>query len=157
MDLRLTQLLNQPRAISFAPSGLEFGLLAAFVFGQDDSSQSLGDVARKLRKDVSDEVRMTDSDAKKLFDSVDQIFAFASDDSGLPKHSPVKRRMVGKADVEKYASGRMAREEYTKHFQVAELTMKKLGFLPREFNLREFLVKSTGQQIAGRQHGQEGR
>ena len=27
--------------------------------------------------------------------------------------------------------------------------MKKLGFLPRDFNLREFLVKSTGQQIAG--------
>jgi len=125
------------------------GLWPALAFGQDDSSQSLGDVARKLRKDVSDEVRMTDADAKKLFDSVDQIFAFASEDSGLPKHSPVKRRMVGKADVEKYASGRMAREEYTKHFQVAELTMKKLGFLPRGFNLREFLVKSTGQQIAG--------
>jgi len=125
------------------------GLGPAFAFGQDDSSQSLGDVARKLRKDVSDEVRMTDADAKKLFDSVDQILAFASEDSGLPKHSPVKRRMVGKTDVETYASGRMAREEYTKHFQIAELTMKKLGFLPREFNLREFLVKSTGQQIAG--------
>jgi hypothetical protein len=126
-----------------------FALLAALAFSQDDSSQSLGDVARKLRKDVSDEVRMTDADAKKLFDSVDQILAFSSEDSGLPKHSPVKRRMVGKADVEKYASGRMAREEYTKHFQVAELTMKKLGFLPREFNLRDFLVKATGQQIAG--------
>ena len=126
-----------------------FTLLGALAFGQDDSSQSLGDVARKLRKDVSDEVRMTDADAKKLFDSVDQIFAFASEDSGLPKHSLVKRRMVGKSEVEKYASGRMAREEYTKHFQVAELTMKKLGFLPREFNLRDFLVKSTGQQIAG--------
>jgi hypothetical protein len=126
-----------------------FALLSCLAFSQDTSSQSLGDVARKLRKEPSDEVRMTDADVKKLFDSVDQIFAFASDDSGLPKHATVKRRMVSKADVEKYASGRMAREEYTKHFQVAELTMKKLGFLPREFNLREFLVKSTGQQIAG--------
>lgn len=126
-----------------------FALLSSLAFSQETSSQSLGDVARKLRKEPSDEVRMTDADVKKLFDSVDQIFAFASDDSGLPKHATVKRRMVSKADVEKYASGRMAREEYTKHFQVAELTMKKLGFLPREFNLREFLVKSTGQQIAG--------
>ena len=126
-----------------------FALLSMLSFSQDNSSQSLGDVARKLRKDTTDEVRMTDADAKKLFDSVDQIFAFASDDSGLPKHAAVKRRMVSKADVEKYATGRMAREEYTKHFQVAELTMKKLGFLPREFNLREFLVKATGQQIAG--------
>lgn len=124
-------------------------LLSVLAFTQDNSPQSLGDVARKLRKEPSDEVRMTDADAKKLFDSVDQIFAFASDDSGLPKHAAVKRRMVSKTDVEKYATGRMAREEYTKHFQVAELTMKKLGFLPREFKLREFLVKSTGQQIAG--------
>lgn len=140
--------------MSFRSPRLYFAicLLAALptsAFGQDDSSPSLGDVARKLRKDTSDEVRMTDADAKRLFDSVDQIFAFASEDSGLPIHAAVKRRMVSKADVEKYASGRMAREEYTKHFQVAELTMKKLGFLPRDFNLREFLVKSTGQQIAG--------
>jgi len=119
------------------------------VFSQDSSSQSLGDVARKLRKDTTEEVRMTDADTKKLFDSVDQIFAFSSEDSGMPKHATVKRRMVSKADVEKYANGRLAKEEYTKHFQVAELTMKKLGFLPREFNLREFLVKATGQQIAG--------
>lgn len=118
-------------------------------FSQDSSSPSLGDVARKLRKDTTEEVRMTDADTKKLFDSVDKIFAFASEDSGMPKHATVKRRMVSKADVEKYASGRMAKEEYTKHFQVAELTMKKLGFLPRDFNLREFLVKATGQQIAG--------
>ena len=124
-------------------------LFSPIAFSQDSSSQSLGDVARKLRKDTTEEVRMTDADTKKLFDSVDQIFAFASEDSGLPKHATVKRRMVSKADVEKYAKGRMAKEEYTKHFQVAELTMKKLGFLPREFNLREFLVKATGQQIAG--------
>lgn len=125
-----------------------FSFLSTGALAQDDSS-SLGDVARKLRKEPSDEVRMTDADTKKLFDLVDPIFAFASDDSGMPKHATVKRRLVSKADVEKYMSGRMAKEEYTKHFQVAELTMKKLGFLPREFNLREFLVKATGQQIAG--------
>jgi len=124
-------------------------LLPALAFSQDDSSQSLADVARKLRKDTTDEVRMTDADTKKLFDSVDRIFAFASEDSGMPKRATVKRRLVSKADVETYARGRMAKEEYAKHFETAELTMKKLGFLPREFNLREFLVKSTGQQIAG--------
>jgi len=124
-------------------------LLPNFVLSQDDSSQSLGDVARKLRKDTTEEVRMTDADSKKLFDSVDRIFAFAADDSGLPKRATVKRQLVGKSDVEKYASGRLAKEEYAKHFETAELTMKKLGFLPRDFKLREFLVKSTGQQIAG--------
>jgi hypothetical protein len=126
------------------------GILPALAFCQDNSSsQSLGDVARKLRKDNTEEVRMTDADTKKLFESVDKIFAFASEDSGLAKHAPVKRRLVSKADVEKYISGALAKEEYTQRFAQEELSMKKLGFLPRDFNLREFLVKSTGQQIAG--------
>src|SRR5579864_4231286 len=111
--------------------------------------QSLADVARKLRKDATSEIRMTDADTKKLFESVDKIFAFAAEDTGMPKRAVVKRRLVGKADVEKFASGRLAKEEFTQRFAVEELSMKKLGFLPREFNLREFLVKSTGQNVAG--------
>src|ERR1039457_1623800 len=124
--------------------------LAISSFGQQaDSGQSLGDVARKLRKDTTNEVKMTDADTKKLFESVDRIFAFAAEDTGMPKHSAVKRRLVSKADVEKYASGALAKEEFTKRFAQEELSMKKLGFLPRDFNLKEFLVKSTGQQVAG--------
>jgi len=125
-------------------------LLSTLAFTQDNSSsQSLGDVARKLRKETSDEVRMTDADTKKLFESVDKIFDFASQDTGMPKHAPVKRQMVSKADVVKFTTGRLAKEEYTQRFAQEELSMKKLGFLPRDFNLREFLVKSTGNQIAG--------
>jgi phosphohistidine swiveling domain-containing protein len=115
---------------------------------QAESGQSLGDVARKLRKDTTDEVKMTDADTKKLFESVDRIFAFAAEDTGMPKHAAVQRRLVSKADVEKYAAGQMAKEEFTKRFAQQELSMKKLGFLPRDFNLKEFLVKSTGQEIA---------
>ncbi len=115
---------------------------------QAESGQSLGDVARKLRKDTTDEVKMTDADTKKLFESVDRIFAFAAEDTGMPKHAAVQRRLVSKADVEKYAAGKMAKEEFTKRFAQQELSMKKLGFLPRDFNLKEFLVKSTGQEVA---------
>jgi hypothetical protein len=115
---------------------------------QAESGQSLGDMARKLRKDTTDEVKMTDADTKKLFESVDRIFAFAAEDTGMPKHAAVKRRLVSKADVEKYAAGQMAKEEFTKRFAQQELSMKKLGFLPRDFNLKEFLLKSTGQEIA---------
>jgi len=61
----------------------------------------------------------------------------------------VKRRLVSKADVEKYVSGRLAKEEFTQRFAHEELSLKKLGLLPRDFNLKEFAVKSTGQEIAG--------
>jgi hypothetical protein len=122
---------------------------ALSAIGQDASSgQSLGDMARKLRKDTTNEVKMTDADTKKLFESVDRIVAFASEDTEMPKHAVVKRRLVSKADVEKYATGQLAKEEFAKSFAEEELTMKKLGFLPRDFNLKEFLVRSTGQQIA---------
>jgi hypothetical protein len=121
----------------------------SFASAQDsDSGQSLGDVARKLRKDTTTEVKMTDADTKRLFEAVDRIFDFAANDTGMPKHAAVKRRLVGKADVEKYASGQLAKEEFAKSFAEEELSMKKLGFLPRDFNLRDFLVKSTGQEIA---------
>src|SRR5580700_8043230 len=123
--------------------------LAVSAFGQQaDSGQSLGDVARKLRKDTTNEVKMTDADTKKLFESVDRIFAFAAEDTGMPKHTAVKRRLVSKADVEQYASAQLAKDEFTRAFAQGEMSMKKLGFLPRDFNLKEFLVKSTGQEIA---------
>ncbi len=118
-------------------------------FGQQaDSGQSLADMARKVRKDTTNEVKMTDADTKKLFESVDRIFAFAAEDTGMPKHAAVKRRLVSKADVEAYAAKNLAKPEFTERFAVQELSMKKLGFLPRDFNLKEFLVKSTGQEIA---------
>jgi hypothetical protein len=113
-----------------------------------DSGQSLGDVARKLRKDTTNEVKMTDADTKKLFESVDKVFAFAAEDTGMPKRATVKRRLVSKADVEKDTTRQLAKEEFAKSFAQEELSMKKLGFLPRDFNLKDFLVKSTGQEIA---------
>ena len=112
-------------------------------------SQSLADMARKMRKDKPAEVKMTDVDAKELFASVDKVFEFASKDTGFPKHNAVKKRIVGQADIEKFTKDRLARADFSQRFARSELTMKKFGLLPRDFNLREFLVKSNGQSIAG--------
>lgn len=119
------------------------------AFGQEsDSGQSLADMARKVRKDTTNEVKMTDVDAKKLFETVDRVFAFAAEDTGMPKRAAVKRRLVSKADVETDTTRQLAKQEFAKSFAQEELSMKKLGFLPRDFNLKEFLVRSTGQEIA---------
>ena len=112
-------------------------------------SQSLADMARKMRKDKPADVKMTDVDAKELFTSVDKVFEFASKDTGFAKHNAVKKRIVGQADIEKFTKDRLARADFSQRFTRSELTMKKFGLLPRDFNLREFLVKSNGQSIAG--------
>lgn len=134
-------------------SGVWFALCVTVALSaaaqESGSTQSLGDIARKLRKDTSDEVKMSEADTNRLFKSVDTILDFAAQDSGLPKRADVKRRMVGKADVESHVQGNLAKEEYAQRFVQEEMSMKKLGFLPRDFNLGDFMVKSTGQEIAG--------
>ena len=113
------------------------------------SGQSLADVARKLRKDKPADVRMTDAEGKELFRSVDKVLEFASQDTGFPKRSAVKKQVVGQADIEKFTKDRLARAEYSKRFARSELTMKKFGLIPRDFDLKEFLVKANGQSVAG--------
>jgi hypothetical protein len=110
---------------------------------------SLADMARKMRKDKPAEVRMTEADTKELFRSVDKVFEFASEDTGFAKHGAIKKALVGQADIEKFTKTRLAREEYSQRFARSELTLKKFGLLPRDFNLREFLVKSSGQSVGG--------
>lgn len=110
---------------------------------------SLADQARKLRKDHPAEVKMTDAEAKQLFNSIDKILDFASEDSGYAKHTAVKRQMVGPTDIEQFTKDQLAKAEYSQRFARAEVTMKKFGLLPREFDLKDFLVKANGKQIAG--------
>jgi hypothetical protein len=136
------------------------GLLCGSVVGQQvpstsrnsdpapEQGQSLGELARKVRKDHTAEVQMSDADAKELFKSVDKIVAFASEDSGLAKRSAVKRRLVSSAEVEQYTRDEQAKEGYAQRLARSEMTMKKFGLLPRDFNLREFLVKANGKEIA---------
>ena len=111
--------------------------------------QSLADLARKLRKNKPADVKMSGEEGKELFRSVDKVFNFASDDTGFPRRAPIKKAVVGQADIEKFTKERLGREDYAQRFGRSELTMKKFGLLPRDFDLREFLVKANGQSVAG--------
>ena len=113
-----------------------------------EQGQSLGEMARKVRKDHTQEVQMSDADAKELFKSVDKIVAFASEDSGFPKRTAVKRRLVSSAEVEKFTRDQQGKEEYAQRLTRSEMTMKKFGLLSRDFNLREFVVRANGTEIA---------
>lgn len=113
-----------------------------------DQGPSLADQARKARKDHTQEVQMSEADAKDLFQSVETILDFAAEDTGFAKKGSIKRRLVGRAEVEKYTRDMEAKEDFAKRFASSELTMKKFGLLPRDFDLKEFLVKANGKQIA---------
>ena len=112
-------------------------------------AQSLGDAARHMRSIKPAEVKTSPEDAKKIFALVDEITTFASEDSGFPRKTAVKRRLISQDDAEAWFRKRLASSEYTERLARSEVSMKKFGLLPREFNLREFVVKSERQGVAG--------
>jgi hypothetical protein len=67
--------------------------LAASAWAQQES---LGEYARRLRAGKKTEVLISAADGRQLFTLVDKITEFSSQDSGLPKLAPVKRKLIGR-------------------------------------------------------------
>ena len=116
---------------------------------QAKPAESLGDTARKMRSAKPIEVKISPEDAKALFALIDEITTFASGDSGFPRKTSVKRRLISQDEAEAWFRKRLAGSEYTERIARSEISMKKFGLLPREFDLREFIVKSERQGVAG--------
>ncbi|MGB6973574.1 MAG: hypothetical protein WBD67_02720 [Terracidiphilus sp.] len=90
---------------------------------------------------------ITPDQAKELFGMVDQLLKFASDESGLPIKSEVKRQLTTRAAVEDYLRKQMNDDQDAKRFQRSELVLKKFGLLDRDFDLKPFLLQLLGEQI----------
>jgi hypothetical protein len=113
-------------------------LLLAFAvstFAQDASPQK--------------DTKITPEQTKELFRSLNQILAFASDDSKLPIQHEVKHRLITREQVEKYILDKFKESKDAKRLQSEEIVLKKLGLLDRDFQLQPFLVSLLKEQIAG--------
>jgi hypothetical protein len=95
------------------------------------------------------ETHLSAAEAEELFKSLDDIMKFASDDSGLPIRSSIKRELGDRDQVVKYIQQKMEEDEDTKRFERTELVLKKFGMLPVDFQLRPFLLKLLREQVAG--------
>ncbi|HXZ82036.1 MAG TPA: hypothetical protein VEG30_19055 [Terriglobales bacterium] len=114
-----------------------------------DDNRSLGDIARERRAAHKVEIKVTQDDSKKLFSSISETLDFASDDTGFPKRSEVKHQLIGQEDVKRHMSEAMSESAAAQRLARSELVLKKFGFLPRDFDLKTFLVGASGQSIAG--------
>jgi hypothetical protein len=110
--------------------------------GQQAPPQQTQDAAKP-------EIRMTPSQAKELFASVDTIMQFASDDSKLAIKSKVKRRLTSRDAVEKYLVDKMKEDKDAKRMERSEIVLKKFGLIDQDFHLQPFLVSLLKEQIAG--------
>jgi hypothetical protein len=95
------------------------------------------------------DTKITPEQTKELFHSLNQILAFASDDTKLPIQHEVKRRLITREQVEKYILDKFKEDKDAKRMQSEEIVLKKFGLLDRDFQLQPFLVSLLKEQIAG--------
>ena len=92
---------------------------------------------------------MTKEQAQELFRSVDEILAFASNDTKLPIEHSVKRKLISRDEVNKYLREKFDEDEDAKRMERSEIVLKKFGLLDRDFHLRPFFLSLLTEQIAG--------
>ncbi len=95
------------------------------------------------------EHKISSEEAAELFRSVDEILKFASKETELPQRQEVKRRLVSRDEVVAYIEKHMAEDEDSQRFQRNEAVLKKFGLIPRDFDLKKFLIGLLREQIAG--------
>jgi hypothetical protein len=108
------------------------------------SGQQQGDAANR-----KPEKKMSPEEAQKLFASIDDVFQFVSHDTKLPIKRMVPKKLADRDQVEKYIISKMDEDEDTKRFERSSIVLKKFGLIPRNFELRPFLVKLMRDQVAG--------
>ena len=108
--------------------------------GQAPAGQSTGQAAQGNG-------HITPEQAKQLFALVDVLMKFASDDSGLPIKSTVKRRLTTRAAVEAYLEEKFNDDESAKRLERDEIVLKKFGLLDHDFELKPFLLALLKEQI----------
>lgn len=87
--------------------------------------------------------------AEKLLRSVDQILAFASNDTGFPVLHPVQRRLTNRAEVEEYLRRSISENRNNARLRRSEQVLKKFGLLPPDFDLESLLIALNREQVAG--------
>ena len=94
-------------------------------------------------------LKISAQDAQELLRSVDQIVSFVSEETKLPDRQPVKRRLVSPDQAKELFRARMREDQETQRLERSEAVLKKLGLVPRHFNLRTFFEDLMEEQVAG--------
>lgn len=149
-------------AQSPAPDCQPSGLAQQAVSGKSQSSasagdcspetgeeKSLADLARSAQGKKLAQVQVSPEEAEKILNAVPPTLKFASEDSGLPIRSSVKRRMISRDDLVALMQSRKVSDEEAQHLQATELTLKKFGYVPREFSTGKFVEGMYAESVAG--------
>jgi len=112
--------------------------------------ESLGDYARKIQHQKPNQVLISTEDGARLFLDVDEITQFSSRDSGLPKLSPVKRQLIGRAETEKhFRSQSEDQAQQDRRLDETAVVLQKFGMLPAGFEINTALHDIVLNELSG--------
>ena len=131
---------NPPNSKSLDELGLQ-------VQDQKSSQSQTREGARPTT--ATQEKIISPQEAKELFKSVDEILEFASRETKLPIKEQVKRRLVERNEVQSFIEKNMKEDKDAQRLERSEIVLKKFGLLPRNFDLKTFLVALLKEQVAG--------
>lgn len=93
--------------------------------------------------------RVAQQPSSPLLAQADGVLKELSQLTGLPIKAPLRKQIVGRAEVKKYLVENL-HAEYTAHdMHVQEATLRAFGLVSRDFNLEKFLVTFYTEQAAG--------
>jgi hypothetical protein len=95
------------------------------------------------------EHHISEAEAKEFFRSLDDILKFASDQTGFPILHPVKKKLATREEVSKVVGKRMKEQGNGERFERSAQSLKKLGLLPRDFDLRQYMLGLYKEQVEG--------
>ena len=94
------------------------------------------------------ETRITKAQAKELFNSVDEILGFASEDTGLPIRRKVKRKLITRESMANYINKRLRSDKDTQRMVHEQLVLEKFGLIPAGYDLHREFLRLLGEQVA---------
>jgi len=83
-----------------------------------------------------------------LFTSIGRILQTLEEITGLKALKPVQHELIGREQVKKFLEDRIREEVKPEELRAEELTLKKFGFVPPEFDLKKTTVELLTEQAA---------
>jgi hypothetical protein len=85
---------------------------------------------------------------KQIFEEIGSIVADLSEITGLRPSKPVRHDLIGRDQVKQFVEQRIKEEVKPEEIRAEELTLKKFGYVPEDFDLRRTTVDLLAEQAA---------
>ncbi|MFB3778870.1 MAG: hypothetical protein ACE141_14725 [Bryobacteraceae bacterium] len=85
---------------------------------------------------------------QELFRQIEAIVAELSQITGLRLTKPIRHSLIGREEVKRFLEERIREEVKPEEVRAEELTLKKFGFVPQEFDLKKTTIELLTEQAA---------